>query len=163
MDYVAPTASHEMAQEPLVGTEEANVDEKGRIRLSVKKQDRLGRNFVLVQDAVGCLIAYPQKIWRQKLHEIMSRPASAFEREVETRDLGGMSEDDINCDAQGRFVIPVRFRDSLHIGKEVVLVGAIDRVEVWPKTEFAKFTDAKAQYGRARREAAEKGLQPGIS
>ena len=31
-----PNASQEMAFEPLVGTEEANVDEKGRVRLSMK-------------------------------------------------------------------------------------------------------------------------------
>src|SRR5438477_6389715 len=108
-DALPPNASQEMALEPLIGTEEAVVDDKGRVRLSIRKQDRLGPKFVLFHDPVGCLCAFPLKVWRQKLFEVLSRPASAFDREIELRDLGAMAEDENSADAQGRFVIPQRF------------------------------------------------------
>jgi MraZ protein len=154
------TPSQQMAIEPIVGTEDATVDEKGRVRLSVKKQDRLGRNFVLLRDPVGCLMAIPQRIWRQKLGEILTRPASAIERDIELRDIGSQAEDDVNFDAQGRFVIPQRFRTDLNLTKDVVLVGAIDRVEIWSKDEYGKFSEAKAKFAKTRREMAEKGIVP---
>lgn len=159
-EVVLPSPSQEMAMEPLVGTEEANVDEKGRVRLSAKKQQRLGQGFVLFHDPVGCLSAVPAKIWRQRLYEVLTQPASAIERDIATRDLGSWAEDDINTDAQGRFVIPHRFREALGLNKEVVLVGAIDRVEIWAKPEYEKFAKAKLQHARARREMAERGLTP---
>ncbi|MGI8923990.1 MAG: division/cell wall cluster transcriptional repressor MraZ [Fimbriimonadales bacterium] len=156
----APNASQEMAMEPLVGTEEATVDDKGRIRLSVKKQDRLGEKFALFHDPVGCILALPRKVWRQKLHEILSQPASLFDRDIETRDVGSMSEDDISADGQGRFVIPQRMRDDLKLTPKspVMIVGAIDRVEIWPKADHDKFAAAKKANAKARREMAEKGV-----
>ena len=35
------------------------------------------------------------------------------------------------CDRQGRFLLPARLIESLHIGKNVIIAGVNDRVEVW--------------------------------
>ncbi|HET6643938.1 MAG TPA: hypothetical protein VFG65_00400 [Fimbriimonadales bacterium] len=161
-DPTAPNASQEMALEPLVGTEDATVDEKGRIRLSTKKQERLGQGFALYSDPIGCLLAFPKKVWRQKLYEILSQPASMFSRDIETRDIGAMAEDEIMLDGQGRFVIPQRFREGdPKLGREVVLVGAVDRIEIWRKDDYKKFMVAKRAYAKERREMAEKGVALG--
>lgn len=158
MNDALPNASQEMAYEPLIGTEEAVVDDKGRVRLSTKKQERLGQKFVLFQDPIGCLSAVPLKIWQQRLYEILSKPASGIERDVALRDLGALAEDENSFDAQGRFVIPQRFRKSLDLNSEVVVVGSIDRIEIWNKGEYNKFMSAKKQSAAARRELAERGL-----
>lgn len=154
------SASQEMAIEPLIGTDESSVDDKGRLRLPNKKADRLGRNFVLWHDPVGCLVAYPLRIWRQKAQEILSKPASSFDREVLLRDMGAGAEDENNCDAQGRIVIPKRFRTALGLEGEVVLVGAIDRMEIWPKADFEKFTAERLKHTKSLRQMAEAGGLP---
>lgn len=152
--YLNP--SQEMAQEPILGMEEGSLDDRGRVRVSSKVAQRLGRNFVLFLDPVGCIAAYPLKIWKQKLHEILSRPASEIQRSIELRDLGAMAEDDNNADVQGRFVIPKRFRAAL-ASEKVALVGAVDRLEIWEQADHSKFVNAKKQQAKTLREMAEKG------
>jgi DNA-binding transcriptional regulator/RsmH inhibitor MraZ len=85
-----------------------------------------------------------------------------FSRDIETRDIGAMAEDEIMLDGQGRFVIPQRFREGdPKLGREVVLVGAVDRIEIWRKDDYKKFMVAKRAYAKERREMAEKGVALG--
>jgi len=121
---------------PLVGKEEAVVDDKGRLRLSVKKVDRLGQPFVAHADAMGCLVLYPLPTWRARLKAVLSRPAGDWQRDFALHDLCAMAEDDIKCDQQGRFVIPQRFRESLNLTGEVIVVGCGDCVQVWKKSTY---------------------------
>ena len=142
------SASTRMAFTPLMNTEDASVDDKGRVRLSQKKQDRLGIKFIAYQSPLGCLVLYPTAVWEERLIDVMSMPAGDLERVMATRQLGAMGEDELRCDAQGRFVIPQRFRDELDLKGDVVIVGGIDRVEIWPKKVHEKFAadvEAKAE------------------
>jgi MraZ protein len=142
------SASSRMALSPLDGTEPATVDEKGRVRLSQKKQERLGLRFAGYQSPLGCLVLYPLPVWQEKLVEILEKPAGDVDRTIVSRQLGAMSDDELRCDAQGRFVIPQRFRDDLKLTGDVVIVGATDRAEIWPKVahdKFKKEIEAKAQ------------------
>lgn len=140
------TASLRMAYSPLVGTEDATVDDKGRLRLSQKKQDRLGMKFVAYQNPLGCLVLFPSAVWEERLAEMLAKPAGDLDRVIATRQSGAMAEDDMRCDAQGRFVIPQRFRDDLQLKGDVVVVGGVDRVEIWPKKAHQKFAaDVKAK------------------
>lgn len=146
-----------MAHDPLIGAEEATVDEKGRVRLSKKKQDRLGNNFVAWLDPIGCIALYPKTVWQEKIHELLSLPPSSVEREMALRDLGSNAVDEMNCDPQGRFVIPIRYRNELNLNGDVVIAGCVDRCELWQKEEFEKFLVAKKEHAKTRRELAERG------
>lgn len=140
------SASTRMAFSPLVGTEDASVDDKGRIRLSQKKQDRLGNKFVAYQSPLGCLVLFPAAVWEERLSEMLAKPAGDLDRVIATRQLGAMAEDEMRCDVQGRFVIPQRFRDDMKLKGDVVVVGGVDRVEIWPKKAHEKFdADVKAK------------------
>lgn len=148
------TASTRMAFSPLVGTEEATVDDKGRVRLSQKKQDRLGGRFVGYQSPLGCLVLFPSAVFEERLADLLTKPSGDLDRVIATRQLGAMAEDDLRCDAQGRFVIPMRFRQSLGLKDEVVLVGGVDRVEVWSKKAHEKFQADVAATAEEMREMA---------
>ena len=39
-------------------------------------------------------------------------------------------------DSQGRILIPARLKDSAQLESQALLVGAIDRIEVWNPTLF---------------------------
>ena len=57
---------------PLIGREEATIDDKGRILVSKKKRDRLGENFVIALGTCGCLVAYPEASWQKFVDGILS-------------------------------------------------------------------------------------------
>lgn len=130
------SGSQRLVYAPLVGMEEAVVDDKGRLRISAKKLQRLRQPFVVHADSMGCLVLYPLETWHDRLLRVMERPAGDWERDFELHDLCAMTEDDITCDGQGRFVIPQRFRDRIGPKTEVVILGCGDHVQVWPKGEY---------------------------
>jgi MraZ protein len=138
---------------PLIGTEEATIDDKGRILVSKKKRERLGDSFAIVFGTRGCLAAYPNVIWERMLEEILQYDSINEGREQYTRLLLGTAEDDLKFDAQNRVVVPQKMREAARLKDKVLLVGCLDRVEIWAKDEFDMFQRDPEMYGRHRREA----------
>ena len=141
---------------PLTGTDEAVVDSKGRLLLSKKKRLRLGDKFAMAIGPLGCLVAIPEPVWARMLREIDQFDSINFGRQNYTRLVLGSAEDDLDCDAQGRVVIPQKLRTIARIESDVVLVGCGDRLEVWAKPEWEKFNEFPEVYGKERREAVER-------
>lgn len=135
---------------PLVGTDEATIDDKGRILFPKKKRDRLGRDFAVVVTKRGCLAAYPQAMWRRVQDEVFRYDMNNEGRDQYTRLLFGMADDELNFDAQGRVVIPQKMRELGKLKKDVLLVGAFDRVEIWAVEEYEKFLADPKGYGEER-------------
>lgn len=141
---------------PLIGTDEAVIDGKGRILLSKKKRDRLGEPFSMALGDTGCLIAYPEAVWRRMFTEIMQYDSINQGRQQYTRLVLGLAEDELKCDAQGRVVIPQKLRDLAKLNKEVLIVGCGDRMEIWAKEEWEQFSRYPDTYGQQRRDAIQK-------
>lgn len=148
---------------PLLGTDEATVDDKGRILFSKKKRDRLGEDFTIAIGPVGCLIAYPEARWLQIYNEIMERDSLNVGTQQFTRLTLGLADDEMNFDAQGRVVIPQKLRDLAKLKDKVLLVGCGDRVEIWAKSEWEEYSEYPDTYGQKRRESIEKAYAQMVS
>ena len=48
----------------------------------------------------------------------------------------------VDLDTQGRLVVPQRLRQQVAIGKEVVVVGVQDRMEIWDREAHERYLDA---------------------
>jgi MraZ protein len=138
---------------PLVGTDDAVIDDKGRILFSKKKRDRLGKDFAIVVTKRGCLAAYPQFMWRRVQEEVNNYHLTNEGRDQYTRLFFGMADDELNFDSQGRVVIPQKMREIGKLKKDVKLVGAYDRVEIWAFEEYSKFLADPRGYGLERCES----------
>lgn len=141
---------------PLIGTEEATIDEKGRILVGKKKRERLGDGFAIIFGTRGCLAAYPVGVWERMLEEILQYDSINAGREQYTRLVLGTAEDDLKFDAQGRVVVPQKMREAAKLKDKVLLVGCLDRVEIWAREEYELFQQDPESYGRQRREAVAK-------
>jgi len=141
---------------PLIGTEEATIDDKGRILFSKKKRDRLGDGFAILWSTSGCLAAYPAGVWERMLEEILQYDSINEGRSQYTRLVLGTAEDELKFDGQGRVVIPQKMREAAKLKDKVMLVGCLDRVEIWARDEYELFLQDPETYGRQRREAVAK-------
>lgn len=139
--------------QPLIGTEEATVDEKGRVLFSKKKRERLGESFALVLGKVGGVTVYPEGVWNSLFEEVFAVPTMNPARETYTRLVLGTAEDEITFDGQGRLVIPKRLRDEAKLTGEVLLIGCGDRIEIWNKVEWEKYNEFPEHYNKDRRNA----------
>lgn len=143
---------------PLMGTEEAIIDAKGRLLLSKKKRERLGESFVIAVGHPGCLAIYPEKVWDGMLADIMQYESINDGRQQFTRLVLGLAEDELSCDGQGRVVIPQKLRELAKLTKEVLIIGCGERAEIWAKEEWEKYNENPDTYGQQRRNAIAKAL-----
>ena len=141
---------------PLIGTDEATIDDKGRLLVSKKKRERLGEPFVMALGETGCIVAYPQETWHKVLSEIASNPSTNQGRQQFARMTTGTAEDELKFDKQGRVVIPQKLREAANITDKVVLVGCLDRLEIWSKDEHDAYEADMDSYGSDRREAMDR-------
>ena len=137
---------------PIIGTEEASIDDKGRVLVSKKKRERLGDTFAVTLCECGCLAAYPLETWNRMWMELSSRgpldPSSLRYEEL----LYNFADDEVKFDPQNRATISKRLRDVGKLKKAVLLVGRGRRVELWDPEERAEYLAKGDDYEAARRE-----------
>jgi MraZ protein len=143
---------------PLMGTDEATIDDKGRLLVGKKKRDRLGKDFVFAISENGVLAAYPLSTWNAVCGELANVKPINLGRQIYARMVMGTAEDDMNFDQQGRVVIPLKLRELSKLGERVVLVGAYDRLEIWSTAEWDRYQDDPKVYGRRRLESIREAM-----
>lgn len=142
--------SADLIQAPLMGSDEATIDDKGRVLVSKRNRDRLGTPFVLALGDRGCVVAYPQWAWRSLLDAIRQADPNNQGRRDYTRLLLGDAEDGIKFDGQGRMVIPRTLREKGGLKDKLQLVGCGDRLEVWAADQYQLYLKAKDTYASER-------------
>jgi MraZ protein len=139
----------------LLGTEEATIDDRGRILVAKRKRDGLGESFVLSIGKLGCLCAYPVATWSVLMAEIDACDPNDPNTERYERLMCGEALGEIRFDAQFRFLVPQKMRDVSKLKDKVFLVGCRNRVEVWSKSEHEEFTKNPETYQAERRQRYE--------
>ena len=134
----------------LLGQDEANIDEKGRVLFSKKKRERLGEDFVMCLGDNGCIYAYPADVWEPMASEVVAFDRTNQGRQVYTRMVLGTAFDELNFDAQGRAVVPRTLRDMAKLRERIILIGCGDRVEIWSEEELDRHNADPASYGKER-------------
>ena len=117
-----------------------SIDAKGRVILPADFRQELGVSFIITKGLDGSLFLFPQAAWDEftaKLRtlSIADPNARAFVRFF----IAGART--LECDKQGRFLVPANLRDYADIGlkQDVILTGADTRIEVWAKEKWARY------------------------
>ncbi len=129
----------------LLGTHSYQLDPKGRISLPARFREALADGAYLTLGQDGCLFCFPRAEWEARATEVRSAPLSDAEGRAYARMFFGNAEP-VELDAQGRLVVPQRLRAQVGIGKEVVVVGVHDRLEIWDREAYRRYVDT---YGGA--------------
>ena len=137
---------------PILGTEEATIDAKGRILVGKKRRERLGSGFAILVGPNGCLVAYPAQAWQRLVMEILQHDSTNPGLEQYSRLILGSADDELTFDGQGRVVIPSKMREQAKLRDKVLLIGCGDRMEIWAKEEFDLYNQNRGAYGRERRD-----------
>ncbi len=129
-----------------LGEYEATVDIKGRFLLPAgfRKQLKEGENtFVLSRGIERCLTLYPMSSWEpivQKINALndFDPKVRAFRRQF----LGGATE--VELDAAGRMLLPPTLKEYADLSKDIILVAALDKIEIWESVKYKKLFDDMA-------------------
>jgi MraZ protein len=119
-----------------VGTFEHSLDEKGRLVLPATfRGDLAPGGFVGQLDR--CLGVWTPDGFEDLVSRLNERVKA---REVNPMSLRALTANaaDVKPDGQGRIFIPQRLRDFAGIGREAVVIGAYERIEVWDRARWAE-------------------------
>ena len=120
-----------------VGTHEHSLDVKGRLVLPAKFRSHFsGDAYLTISEYVGCIA-----LWTPEGFDAMAARLKEQVRngEVEAQAYRALapSSELVRPDAQGRVMISERLRQHASLEHEVVVCGALDRIEIWNPTRWA--------------------------
>ncbi len=127
-----------------LGEYEATLDPKGRFLLpaGIKKQlpEDEGSHFVVNRGFEKCLTIYPMSSWKP-LFERISK-LNDFDpkvREFRRFFLNGAIATEL--DSAGRMLIPRNLMEHAGLEKDIVLVSAVNKIEIWSKSTYQQLFD----------------------
>jgi len=128
-----------------LGEYEATLDAKGRFLLpaGLKKQmpGEDGNAFVINRGFEKCLTMYPLSSWEPIFTNISK--LNDFDpkvREFRRWFLNGAIQMDL--DSAGRLIVPKNLVEHARIDKDIVLVSAVNKIEIWDKKTYQQFFDS---------------------
>jgi MraZ protein len=122
-----------------LGTHTPRLDEKGRLILPAKFRDELAEGLVVTRTQDRALAIYPVATFVRMTSEIGSAPTSVKQVRDYQRMLAAGASDE-TPDKQGRITIPPHLRSYAGLEKDVVVIGAINRVEVWDAETWQEYS-----------------------
>ncbi|MFN6374283.1 MAG: division/cell wall cluster transcriptional repressor MraZ [Chitinophagia bacterium] len=127
-----------------IGEYEATLDSKGRFLLpaGIKKQLPEGEApvFVVNRGFEKCLSMYPTQSWKP-LYESIST-LNDFDpkvREFRRFFLNGAMQ--LELDSAGRILLPKSLMEYAGLEKDIILVSAMNKMEIWDKNKYQQFFD----------------------
>ncbi|MBI4408126.1 MAG: division/cell wall cluster transcriptional repressor MraZ [Gemmatimonadetes bacterium] len=107
------------------------LDEKGRVSLPAAfRREAPAQRFVLMQAYAPALALYPELEWagvEERLKELLRHQPEA--RLWVLSLLSNAVE--VEPDSQGRILIPGRLKEAARLDSQALLVGALDKIEIW--------------------------------
>lgn len=124
----------------LRGAHAISLDSKGRLAIPTRFRDSLrdeceGMLVCTIDISNPCLLLYPLAEWElieKKLRVLSSTHPQ--ERRLQRLLLGHAAECEL--DGQGRFLVPGPLRQHAGLEKKIMLVGQLNRFELWDETRW---------------------------
>jgi len=128
-----------------LGEFEATLDAKGRFLLPAgfKKQlpEDEGSRFVINRGFEKCLALYPVKNWEPLFDDISK--LNDFDprvREFRRYFLNGATF--VEPDSAGRLLVPPNLKDHAGLEKDIVLVAAVNKIEIWDSNKYKQLFES---------------------
>ena len=125
-----------------LGEYEVTMDAKGRFLLPValKKQlaEESANQFVINRGIEPCLTLYPMQSWEPIFSEVSK--LNEFDpkvRQFRRYFLNGATN--LELDSAGRLLLPKSLMDYAGLVKNIVLVSAVNKIEIWDKIKYTQF------------------------
>jgi MraZ protein len=115
----------------LLGEHEHTLDDKNRLTLPAKFRAAFAGGVVLTRGLDGCLFAYPLADWDRLVDSTLASLdlLSKEGRRVQRFFFSGATEAEL--DRQGRVMIPAALIKHGGLGRNVVVAGVRDHLEIW--------------------------------
>lgn len=123
-----------------IGEYHHTADTKGRIIIPARFREKLGEAFIMTRGLDHCLFVYPPLEWEKIEGKLKALPFTRADARAFTRFFfSGAVECEV--DKQGRVLVPQNLREYARLQKEAVVIGVSNRVEIWSREVWEKYSD----------------------
>ena len=127
-----------------LGTYTPRLDEKGRLFLPAKYREAMAEGLVVTRGQDRALFIYPIAEFLKLTARMQDSPTASKGVRDYTRVLLSGASDEVP-DKQGRFTIPANLRVYAGLDRDVTVIGAGARLELWDTTAWNTYLEAAEQ------------------
>jgi MraZ protein len=122
----------------LLGTHDHTLDDKNRLTLPSKFRESFAEGLIVARGLDRCLRVFRREDWDRLVESRLATldPFSQEARRIQRYHYSGATESEL--DKQGRVMIPPPLLEHAGIGKEVVVAGMRDHVEIWDREAWRR-------------------------
>lgn len=122
----------------LIGEFQHSLDPKGRVNFPAKLREGLGARFIVTKGLDNCLFVYSEEEWAVLAEKIRGLPMSKARGLQRFLFAGAV---DVEPDKQGRVLIPANLREYAGLTKDIMIIGASVRAEIWDVDRWQQSCD----------------------
>jgi len=127
-----------------LGTHTPRLDVKGRVILPAKFREQLEPGVILTRGQERCIYVFTVAEFERIHEQLRSAPLSSKQaRDYIRVFLSGASDEAL--DKQGRVTIPQNLREYAGLNRELTVIGAGSRAEIWDSAAWAAYLEAQEQ------------------
>src|SRR6266487_4426344 len=122
----------------LLGEYEHTIDDKNRLTLPARFRHTFAEGVVVTRGMDGCLYAYTRADWGRLVESRLATldPLSQEGRRMQRFFFSGATEGEL--DKQGRLMLPSALLEHAKLGRDVVVAGVHDHLEIWDRAAWRK-------------------------
>jgi MraZ protein len=125
------------------------VDPKGRVMIPSPFREIISTNYstklYITNDLFDkCLHVYPQEEWIKLEEKVRPLPKTLDEVKFFMRRVIASAQE-VELDKQGRILVPAAHREDAGLNSDIVIVGQIDKIELWDRKEWDAVNDLSKQ------------------
>jgi len=144
-----------------LGTHYVIMDEKGRVLIPAKLREVLTSRYsgsLILTNFDTCIAAYPREEWTILQEKVRSLPSMDVDVRQFVRYFSANAEE-CEMDRSGRILVPLRLRNFANLNGEVVLLGVMNKIELWNRSQWDSFLRAtEEKFSEIARRLASMGL-----
>lgn len=131
-----------------LGEISCKIDPKGRLTMPARFVKQLppenGINLVVNRGIEKCLVLYTMPEWSRVTQEMEHLNMYNSEERLFAR-LFFRGASELELDDSNRLLLPKRLMEYAEIDKDVVLVGYLNRIEIWAEQVYEQFVNIDAE------------------
>jgi MraZ protein len=122
----------------LLGEYEHTIDDKNRLTLPARFRQVFGEGIVVTRGMDGCLYAYTPGAWESLVDKSLAtlNTLSKEGRRMQRFFFSGAAETEL--DKQGRVGLPAALLEHAKLGRDVVVAGVHDHLEIWDRDAWRR-------------------------
>jgi transcriptional regulator MraZ len=133
----------------LLGEYAHTIDDKNRLTLPAKFRDGFADGGVVTRGLDGCLYLYSRAEWEGLVQSRLAEldPLAEEGRLMQRYFFSAAAE--AEPDKQGRIMLPAALSEHARLGRDVVVAGVYDHLEIWDRAtwrEHLKQVEGSAQH-----------------